>query len=272
MKRSLLKRLGLVAAAALVAAGCTVQPQDANRLNQGNLFTTTGDADTCAAALGNTVATAMGRANQNVTANGVIIGNVALVALPKESQRTPVTGAPTGTGVAPGTAPGLGARTGAATGTGPAAGTGSAAPMNTATATGTAARTNTATATGRAARTVTTAAADPLERVRNACPRLADIRVVNDEGDRARLAEITAAVRSGRPITEFLTELAAMTQRATSAGPGAGGRMQQGSVLPGRTGTPAAPRTRSAPNAPGGSDPARTGPGTPTDPGTGATD
>ncbi len=260
MKRSLLKRLGLVAAAALVAAGCTVQPQDANRLNQGNLFTTTGDADTCAAALGNTVATAMGRANQNVTANGVIIGNVALVALPKESQRTPVTGAPTGTGVAPGTAPGLGARTGAATGTGPAAGTGSAAPMNT------------ATATGRAARTVTTAAADPLERVRNACPRLADIRVVNDEGDRARLAEITAAVRSGRPITEFLTELAAMTQRATSAGPGAGGRMQQGSVLPGRTGTPAAPRTRSAPNAPGGSDPARTGPGTPTDPGTGATD
>ena len=67
---------------------------------------------------------------------------------------------------------------------------------------------------------------DPLERVRTACPTLADIRVVNDETDRARLAEITAAVRSGRPVTEFMSELATMAQRATSAGPGASGRQR----------------------------------------------
>lgn len=266
-----LKWLGLAAAAALLASGCTAQPQNANRVNQSNLFTTTGDADTCAAALGNTVGAnafwGMAGVNRNVTANGVIIGNVALVALPRESQNTPVNGAATGTGGQNGAAAGTGVQTGATGGSG--------VPMG---------------AAGDGVGTGT--AADPLERVRTACPTLADIRVVNDETDRARLAEITAAVRSGRPVTEFMSELATMAQRATSAGPGASGRqrnrpenfrnrLQQGNLVPGRAGTPttpapAAPRTPPAPNAPGtdgrGSTPARPGTGTATDPGTSATD
>lgn len=398
MKRMPLKWLGLAAAAALLASGCTAQPQNANRVNQSNLFTTTGDADTCAAALGNTVGAnafwGMAGVNRNVTANGVIIGNVALVALPRESQNTPVNGAATGTGGQNGAAAGNGVQTGAAggngvpmgttgngvgtgtaagnglstgvqrdgdvtgnlgtltppgtvdttpghvgtvpgntgstvmtpglgttrgatgvvggrvespslpgtgttTGTGTRAGTGTPAGTGTAAGTGTMAGSGTRGGTGATTRAGTafgtrtgTTAADPLERVRTACPTLADIRVVNDETDRARLAEITAAVRSGRPVTEFMSELATMAQRATSAGPGASGRqrnrpenfrnrLQQGNLVPGRAGTPttpapAAPRTPPAPNAPGtdgrGSTPARPGTGTATDPGTSATD
>ena len=323
MKRLPPRWLGLAAAAAMLAAGCTAQPQNMDRLNQSNLFTTTGDADMCAAALGNTVNAAtfwrgMAGANQNVTANGVIIGNVALVALPRESQNTPVTGArvdsPAGTTAAGTTATrdrdslaapdgagradartrtGAGTTTGGGTGTaagtpglgttrpavgvtggrvetgtpmpagttvnmrtGPATGTGAAARPGTMTGTRPPAQTGTTAEAGLDDRTVpapgtwtgVTAAVDPLERVRAACPNVADIRVVNDENDRGRLAEITAAVRAGQPITEFMTDLATIAQRATSAGPGANARrtnlrdnrqdnlqsnIQRGSVLPG---------------------------------------
>ncbi|MBP2020086.1 hypothetical protein J2Z79_003540 [Symbiobacterium terraclitae] len=394
MKRlPLAKWLGLATAAAVMAAGCTAQPQNANRLNQSTVFTTTGDNDQCAAALGNTVDTAAywGGAvtgiNRNVTANGLIIGNVALVALPGESQNIPVTGttgvgtaritpapaaprtgsaatgagqgtgngiaaginAQTGAGTAAGvgtddgmplagvtprtdptlgdtrigaaagtpmTADGSGTSAGAATapgnrtvtgagatagnrtmaGTGTAAGNrthvgggtadtgtlpGAGAPVGNRTAAGTggaaATRMGTGTPAGTRANAGTAARygavgspavnrLNPVERIRIACPRVADIRVVNDANDRSRLAQITAAVRSGRPITEFMGELTAISQRATSAGPGADVRRLNtnapaGTRPPGTTnpGTPAPGTT-----APGTRTPGMTTPGTPT--------
>lgn len=358
MKRLPLTWLGLATVAAMLASGCTAQPQTGNRINQSNLFTTTGDADLCATALGNTVGAnafwrGMAGVNENVTANGVIIGNVALVALPRDSQKTPVTGARAGTVPEPGFSTGLqrdgdvtgnlgtltppntvdttpdrvgaipgntgaptGAgratgdartRTGAGTTTGGGTGTGAGTPgagtnrastgvlgqrigRRTGTA-GTPAESGAAAGMGTAAGTrVGAAVNDPLERVRTACPRVADIRVVNDENDRNRLAEIAAAVRAGRPITEFMTDLATISQRATSAGPGANARqnntpqrnIQQGNIqsnmrqIPGPMPAPAAPGTGGRAGTPGRAGggtnaPARAGV-TPTDPGTSTTD
>lgn len=260
MTRSPRTWLGLAAAAALLAAGCTAQPQNLNPVNQSNLFTTTGDADVCAAALGNTVGAdafwpGMSGGNRNVTANGVIIGNVALVALPRESQTTPVTGvradavpniAGAGTPGQGNTRPStgvIGGRVEAPPGPGTPPRRGWTADMGTPGGPATAAGTGTAARPGATAgsRMGMAPAVDPLERVRTACPRVADIRVVNDENDRSRLAEITAAVRAGRPITEFMTELATIAQRATSAGPGANARpdnLQRGTLQPGSSRLP----------------------------------
>ncbi|MEW8978219.1 MAG: hypothetical protein AB2385_07420 [Symbiobacterium sp.] len=305
MKRIPLQWVGLATAAALLVAGCTAQPQNGNRVNQSNVFTTTGDDDQCAAALGNPVNMGgfwgIGAAGRNVSAaNGLIIGNVALVALPDQAAGAAVTppaanqagvtervrsnaiaagntAAPdaTGTGTA-GTMDTVPSKAGTTVGdtgltgrpgvdtdgdghiagaegtlaqTGNAAGTGTAGGTATGVRPGTAARPGGGTTTGAgqattragtvdgagratgngiarairrqtaAGRGTTTAAV--VQRIRTACPRVAEIRVVNTEADRRRLAEITAAVRSGRPVTEFMTDLVGIAQRATSAGAGA---------------------------------------------------
>jgi|GEM_PF-4201144 len=341
-----------------MAAGCTAQPQNANRLNQSNVFTTTGDNDQCAAALGNAVDSAafwggtVNGANRNVTANGLIIGNVALVALPRESQNIPVTGtratqtpgtpaapgagandagratgegvaagiraqtqagiipqtrtgaltgggvgtddgmplegvtplrdptvgvpagvgvgtnagvsgwptAGTPAGVGPGTAAGNRAVPGAGTAAG-MAGTGAAAGNRTGTGVATGTRTDVGTTRYGALGSSAMNRLSAVDRVRLACPRVADIRVVNDEGDRSRLAEITAAVRAGQPITEFMAELTAITQRATSAGPGSEARRRNGTTTPGTT-TPGA--TTPGTTTPGETTPGATTPDTTT--------
>ncbi len=371
MMRMSLKWISLTAASALLMAGCAAGPNrtpDRN-LNQSNLMgnnvsTTTGDADACAAALGNTVApggafdlpggdrlpdngvganrtgvganrtgiganrTGIGAdrtgigANRTgvggnraglfggnggggeITANGLLIGNVALVALPTMDQM------PTNTNVgAPGTATannvGVGTKGTPATGIAapgtPAAGTAAppnpiatapAGPGNNAAAgapggvMGT--RTNAATtpgagapggaATGGAGTAGMTGGAnatgdaDAIERIKMACDKVADVRVVNSAADRARLAEITDAIREGRPVTEFMTDLSRLVQAATSAGGGRNANRGPAGAAPPATPAPATPITPVAPDGtPPGALPGAGGatPGTPGTTGTG---
>jgi len=56
-----------------------------------------------------------------------------------------------------------------------------------------------------------------FERVRSSCASLAEIRVVTEPSDRARLAKIAAAMRRGEPVVEYLPELVEMSRRASTA-------------------------------------------------------
>lgn len=266
MMQKTFKWISLTAAAAILAAGCAAGPQRAPNRNAANppvgssLTSTTGDADACAIALGNSVAhggllnpgAGAGMRTQMATANGLLIGNVALIALP--SAGTATTGVPAGNpGGVPAADSAFGGTYGGTTTTGPATGTTGTAPANplggmrgrTATvappaamganpaAPGNPTLTGTAdsyvnpnvggspTAAGTTAGT-TTATADTaaIERVKSACDRVADVRVVNNDNDRRRLSEITAAMRRGEPLTNFMADLTRIAQGATSAGSG----------------------------------------------------
>lgn len=268
------KWISLTAAAAILAAGCAAGPQRAPNRNAANppvgssLTSTTGDADACAVALGNAVAhgglmnpgAGAGMRTYPGTANGLLIGNVALIALP--SAGTATTGVPPANpggvpaadsafgGTAGGTTGGTTAgTTGGMTG-GAAGGTTAAYPLGGArgrtgtsappvalgdntvapgnpTLTGTADRyvnpnmggspTATGTTGGTTAANADTAA---IDRVKSACDKVADVRVVNNDNDRRRLSEITAAMRRGEPLTNFMAELTRIAQGATSAGSG----------------------------------------------------
>lgn len=294
MKRVTLQWISLTATAAVLAAGCAAGPQQApNRNNTGNnLSTTTGDADACAVALGNTVAgggtitaPAAGHPTTNeVTANGVILGNVALVALPT-ADNIPLTQSTTPASpinpVFPGTngmAPGM---TSAAGTTDAAAGTtgdttpgaagastttngvttgtkGTPATINGTTGTnGTNGTTGTDGTLGGATPGATTGStpgslagdANAIDRIKVACDKLVDIRVVNEASDRVRLAQIAAAIRTGQPITNFMTDLTRMTQAATSVGGG-------------RNANNGAGGANAVPGTPAGTAPGTTGTGT----------
>lgn len=54
-------------------------------------------------------------------------------------------------------------------------------------------------------------------RVQLSCASLAEIRVVTEAADRARLAEVAAAMRKGEPVVEYLPELAEIGRRASTA-------------------------------------------------------
>lgn len=333
MKRMPFQWLGLTAAAAMLVAGCaSPQRTPGNAPNQSSIFSTTGDADQCATALGNSVNAAGTRtwgrtANMTeATANGLILGNVALVALPandgmRTTPPTDDTGAggvgtgetgfragatpgPSGTAATPGatattgatgTTPATGAANNARAGVTPTPGAPGAAataprtgipdtglgvpgtidttPNNVGTTTGGGTTTGAGTTTGwgrtgaggargangvdgtrgatgagttvpnkgtgTAAGTRATGTADmnAVERVRTACPNVAEIRVVNSADDRATLARITAAVRSGQPVTQFMTELTNLSQRATVVGTGRAGVNGTNGTAPGTNGT-----------------------------------
>jgi hypothetical protein len=304
LNRKTLSRISLATVAALLVAGCAAGPRGA-RLQGMNVGSTTGDTDSCSAALGNnfvganvngmnlggpnplgstaggtdmtgtngggtnaagtnaagtnaggpnagsTNAGSTNAGGANATANGLLIGNVALVALPI----APATGTGTmGTGVTGRGAAGTGAAGTGVTGRG-AMGTGAAgledtgagggrgglverfAPGGTPTNNGSGAAQSGANAGDRLGGTAmnTTPAgysSAALQRIRTACDRVAEIRVVNSAGDRQRLAEITAAMRQGRPVTEFMDDLNRIMQAATPAG---GTVPRQQGVVPGPT-------------------------------------
>lgn len=196
MNRKTPGRISLAAVTALLLAGCAAGPRGA-QLQGMNAGSTTGDVDACSAALGNGLGSGRDALGTNTgvtevggtgaTANGLIIGNVALVALP-------VGDAASGTG-AGGGGVGLVQRF---------------APVRTPDETG--------------------EADEALERVRTACDRVVEIRVVNSADDRRRLAEITAAMRQGRPVTAFMPDLNRMMQAAT---PARGAEPRQQGVVPG---------------------------------------
>jgi hypothetical protein len=170
-----------------------------------------------------------------VTANGIIIGNVALVALPLQDDKplSPTTGATGTTGVSP--TPGA-----------PATGVGGAANAPRAVA-------------PPAGGGGTTA----IDRIRAACPKVVEIRVLNAPADRVRIGEIAMSVRRGQPATNFMDDIVRLNRAATvvSGNPRASG-------APGPAGVPAAPGPGVAP-APGTTTPGTTAPlGTPTIPGT----
>mgnify|MGYP000011447714 CR=1 FL=1 len=60
-------------------------------------------------------------------------------------------------------------------------------------------------------------------RVQQSCTSLAEIRVVTEPADRARLAEVAAAMRKGEPVVEYLPELTEISRRASTA-PGSAAR------------------------------------------------
>jgi hypothetical protein len=268
MKHTTKQWLVSAAAAAVLATGCAGRPapRPAPRtpIGQAGLIpntagSTTGDADACAIALGNAVAgmtagwtgtapgpnaTAVtpggpaagptgnlagtpgatgypgtmagyGAARHEVTANGVLIGNVALVALPTVDN-LPITPGPGTAGMTPGvatprafTTPGVGPAVRPGGITGPAA-----APAGTET--------------------------DAISRIRAACTKVTEIRVVHDAGDRARLATVTMAIRKGTPITTFLDDLVRINRRAATAGGGVNTAVQPGAVPGGTTVAPPA--------------------------------
>lgn len=190
----------LAIAAFILAAGCAAR-SPAQRPEQGftaagtgspaqspdpvaqeaDTGSTTGDADACAATLGNTAGeqaagetAGAGAQNGEMNANGVLVGNVAVVVLPTTDAAAPG-GVPAtkGTAQVPGAAP--------------------AAP-------------------GQGA----------LDRIRQACTKVVQIRVVTDGADREQLARLTRAIRRGEPITDYLDQLARISLSATpeaGAGP-----------------------------------------------------
>jgi hypothetical protein len=133
MKRWTKQWMSLTAAAAVLAAGCAAGPQRAPQgTNQAGMTgttaaSTTGDQDACAVALGNVDESVAGEngTRREVTANGILIGNVALVGLPTADDMplspTGVSGVQPFGPVAPGTLPGPTNRSGVVTG--PNAGT-----------------------------------------------------------------------------------------------------------------------------------------------------
>lgn len=170
-----------------------------------------------------------------VTANGVLLGNVALVALPDQdnmptSPTAPVPGLPgattPGTTAAPGTAVAPG---------GNVAGAPTAPPAGT--------------APGRAVTpgTITPGVANnptAIDRIRAACERVVEIRVVDGDADKRRMGEIAMAIRKGTPITSFMSDIVAMNGRANVVWSG-----MMGGTAP--AGTPAPPAS------PGAAAPAR---------------
>jgi len=241
------------------------------------------------------------------TANGILIGNVALVALPDHDNMglspqgpgAPTPGARIGPSVLPGpggagttttppaTAGGTtvtpggttppvarggvgpgrtgmvrdpyGGATGGASGspgtdvTGGPAGAGLAGGTTAGTAPG-------ATTTGPAATGTNVgrgATPTALDRIRSSCTRVAQIRVVTDDRDRTRLAEIAASIRQGQPITNWMTEISAISSRAATTVDGPPGTGGTGTGTPGAGGT-GTPGAGGAGNAPPGS----IGPGT----------
>jgi hypothetical protein len=254
MKRAPLQWLSLTCAAAALAVGCAARtpaprPAPVTPIGQAGLIPntagyTTGDADACAVALGNA-----GGAGE-VTANGILIGNVALVGLPTVDS-LPIT-PPGGVPAAPG----------APAGPRPAPAGSLAESQNTRAAPNPAAplaprgqrfadggafdRTGTPGAVGRggtAERTpprtggtvpapvpgvavlpvpgAATAPAGPnleaVERIRRSCPAVAEIRVVTDAADRARLAEIAMAVRKGQPVTRYMEAIGRISRGASAS-------------------------------------------------------
>ncbi|MDF2630626.1 MAG: hypothetical protein K0R39_4457 [Symbiobacteriaceae bacterium] len=225
------------------------------------------------------------------TANGIMVGNVALVALPDydympTTNPPGVTGPPNG---APGTlgtpatpgnpmppgtpdtagntgAPGttgytgtifppgnMGVADGGLPGTGAGFGTTGAAAGGTTGAGGGGATGNAAGATGNNNQTGGSTA---LDRIRTACVGLSEIRVVTEDADQARLAEIASAMRHGTPVTAYMADIARIASRAslagggigTGAGGGSGGAVTPqshgtgpGLEQPGTQGNPAAP-------------------------------
>jgi len=237
MKRSTLQCVSLAAASLMLAAGCVAGPQrsPAPTSPLANVSSTTGDQDACAVALGNAPTTTGAAApgmtitpgttgavtpatpgttgavtpatpatpatpgtpstkgttvGTDITANGVLIGNVALVSLPTTEgvMATPAAPAPT-------TAP-SGATTAAP------GGTTTAVPGTTGGAT-----------TGSAS----------LDRIRAACTRVVQIRVVTDTADRARLARVAQSIRRGVPVTDLMDELITINRKSTVAWSGATG-------------------------------------------------
>lgn len=257
MKRSTVQRISLAAATLMLAAGCAAGPQRSPAPTvppTNNVSSTTGVEDACAVALGNapttmgtigiTVPGTTGRTTTGVTtpgttdttgmttpgatpgatpgttpgttgvttpgatgttaattgteitANGVIIGNVALVSLPTTEgvMTTPGATAPAG-----GVTTGARGTTGVVTpGPAPAAPTGSSA----------------------------------LDRIRTACTRIVQIRVVTDENDRARLARVTQSIRRGVPVTDLMDDLITVNRKSTVAWTGG-----PGPAAPGAAGT-----------------------------------
>ncbi|HWI50541.1 MAG TPA: hypothetical protein VNT01_00190 [Symbiobacteriaceae bacterium] len=258
MQRTTWKQIGLSALAAMLAVGCasaTPQraPGGAGATVQGS---TTGDLDACAVALGNattaagttgttgmstgfgggTTGTHMIGANtgtagttggrMEVTANGLMVGNVAIVALPEHDHMpmSPSTGGGGTTGTTA-TGPGTTGTTGTTTGS-PVGSTGApaGAPAGT---------------TGAAGNTTA------LDRIRSSCRGVTEIRMVTDSTDRATLASITMAMRKGTPVTDYMTDIARIGRKATIAGgaSGAGGGGTTGPAKGGATtGSPATGR------------------------------
>jgi hypothetical protein len=235
MKRTTVQWIRLTAVAALLAAGCAARtpqrsPGTPMPMRAGDTTirsTITGDIGTCAAALGHTgtipgtpgatagiTGTAPGTANTTPgtapgragALGGILIGNVALVTLPAGGPAAPPPNPGAPNTVAP-AAPGLRATPvapGARTVPGPAAAPGPAARPE----------------AGRVSLPAGTDAA-MITRIRTACPGVAQIRVVADPGDQARLTDITTRMRGGAPTTDFLDELTRISRRATpvDAGP-----------------------------------------------------
>jgi hypothetical protein len=243
MTRSLFQRISLAALAAALAVGCASGTPKRQGAGGGGApgttsASTTGDADACAIALGNTdtnLGTTSPGAQPEPTANGILIGNVALVALPS-NDNLPITGTTRGP---------AGAATPAPLGHGGAAETTGSTGM---THTGTTAAPGTSPSPATPVPGTTTApagngpagvgtpgaggggAANPtaLDRIRTACTKVTQIRVVTDSADRARLATIAMSVRKGTPVTDFIDDLARMSKKATTMGAGAGATFQPG--------------------------------------------
>lgn len=142
-----------------------------------------------------------------IMANGVLIGNIALVALPDDETTPPGNaGAPAG---------GIGAPTGGAG----LPGGGAMVPGGVAGRTVTGAEAVGAPAGAAQVRPAQSAGSPmvALDRIVASCGRLSQIRTVAEGDDEVRMAEITGAIRLGTPITEFMPELTEMNVRATTA-------------------------------------------------------
>lgn len=238
MNGSPLQRLSLFLATALLAVGCAGQPPAAQPEAGASVGSTTGDADTCAAALGNPVPEGTAELLPG-TNSGLVVpraGDGAGTAFPREGsavvEGNATAGAPGGPAAGPtGNVGAPGMPTDGARGL---SGLGVAAAREVS-ANGVVIGNVAVVALPSTEHMAVTPTVEEgvsegsdvrrsaFERVHQSCVGLAEIRVVTEAADRARLAEVTAAMRKGDPVVDYLPELAEISRRASTA-PGSAAR------------------------------------------------